>query len=506
MTIARARGRFPGGLVMPHRKRLSAHGKIVPLPTPSRLVLPLQQHLGAPACAIVAVDQQVLKGECIAEAEGAISANLHAPTSGRIRAIEARPVPHPSGRSAACIVLEPDGEERWRERRPLQDALEQPPEVVRRRLFQAGVVGLGGACFPTHAKLVGAVETLIINGAECEPYIACDEVLILQQAEEILLGSALLSQALAAQQCILAVEDHRAEIRKALRQALASTGLQSRIELRLVPSRYPEGGERQLIQVLTGREVPSGGLPGDIGLRCLNVATAQAAWRAVRHDEPLLDRVVTVTGRGVKQPGNFRVPLGTAVKTLVAAAGGYSEDAARLVMGGPMMGLSLPHDDHPVIKGCNCILALSQADVAREFPSMPCIRCGACVDCCPAGLLPQQLFWHIRAGNHERARDLHLADCIECGCCAQVCPSQLPLVAYYRHGKSALVKADHAREAALAARQRHEQRSARLQRAERDRQARLAQHQRALEGAAEPGKAEIAAAVARAQRKHRPRP
>ena len=505
MIIQRARGRFPGGVVMPHRKRLSTHGKIESLPLPAQLILPLSQHLGAPAKSLVEPGQQVCKGELIAMPQGQISAAIHAPTSGVIHNIEPRPVPQPSGQNAMSIVLDADGHDRWRPRNPDPHPLEQPASRMVERLRRAGVAGLGGAVFPTHAKLARSVETLIINGAECEPYIACDEMLILERAAEIIWGAMLLRHTLGARRCIIAVEDHRAETRKALHQALLDSGLDECIDLRLVPSRYPEGGERQLIQVLTGWEVPAQGLPQDIGLLCLNVGTAAAAWRAIRYDEPLFSRVVTVTGPGIRRPGNFQVLLGTPIKELVAACGGYTPQATRLVMGGPMMGLALPHDDHPVVKACNCVLVLSRSDVETMFPEMPCIRCMACVDCCPAGLLPQQLFWHIQADKLQRARMLAVEDCIECGCCAQVCPSHIPLVDYYRYAKSALAQRDEAGRRADAARHRFEQRSARVNRAEQARTARL-QRRDALLSTSSSGdrKAEIAAAVARVRAQRKP--
>ncbi|MGB1556379.1 MAG: electron transport complex subunit RsxC [Oceanococcaceae bacterium] len=468
---------FPGGLKLEGHKLYGEAGRSRPAPLPAELIYPLSQHAGAAARPVVNEGDTVLRGDLLARADGLVSAAIHASTSGTIAAIEERPVPHASGLRAPCIVLKADGEDRRRESplwEPLADPAQAVPEDLIALIREAGIVGLGGAAFPAAVKLnprdTARVETLILNGAECEPYISCDGAAMTEDAADIAQGAALLRRLINAREVLIAIEDHNPEALAAMRAACLATG-DSALQVIGVPPRYPQGGERQLIQSLTGQEVPSEGLPIDIGIVVLNVATTGAIWRAATQAEPLTERIVTVTGSGVRQPANLRVRIGTPVKDLIAACGGYTaEGSHRLLMGGPMMGIALSEDSLPIVKGSNCILVGSTDDLAPAEPALPCIRCGDCQTACPAGLLPQQLYWHSRAHAFDKAQELHLFDCIECGCCAEVCPSKIPLVQYYRFAKTEIRLADQEKLKADQARARHEFRQERLERDKREKE------------------------------------
>lgn len=501
---------FHGGIHLPHHKRLSTGEPIAAARMPDRLVVPLDQHVGLPAEAVVSAGDRVLKGQLIGEAPGYVSVPVHAPTSGVVHSVEPRAVPHPSGLDSECVVIEPDGDDQWLERESVEDYRALDPEALRERIRAAGIVGLGGAAFPSHIKLTPPgtrpVETLIINGAECEPYIACDEMLMRERPDEIVRGARIMQHALQARNIVIAIEDDREGIQEHLQRAIKADG-ESGLRMVPVPTIYPEGGERQLIQVLTGLEVPSGGLPIDLGLVCHNVATAAAAYRAVTHGEPLVSRIVSITGQGIAHPRNYEALIGTPIRDLVAEAGGYRGEVARLVIGGPLMGFAVATDDAPVAKGTNCVLALLGEDVKRPQPQLPCIRCMECVRVCPAQLLPQQLYWHIEAQDLHDSEALGLFDCIECGCCAAVCPSQIPLVDYYRYAKSELRLEALERRRAERARQRYEARERRLARQESERAERLKRKKERLKDKERVGgkarKGEIEAAVERARARKR---
>ena len=463
---------FPGGVHPAEHKTVSNRTPIAPGPRPAQLVLPLNMHLGAPARPIVAVGDRVLKGQMLAEPAGAVSAALHAPTSGTVVALGPRPIQHPSGMDALCIVLEPDGEDRWAERRPVADHTRLGPGKLIALLRDAGVAGLGGAGFPTSVKVnLGdhqRVEQLIINAVECEPYITADDRLMRERADEIVLGIQILQYLLNPHDTLIGIEDNKPEAIAALRAACAD----SDVEIRVVPTKYPSGGEKQLIQLLTGKEVPSGSIPAQCGVVCQNVGTAWAVKRAVHDGEPLLSRITTVTGDAVARPGNYEVWLGTPVAELLHHAGVDKERLGRLVMGGPMMGFTLHDPSVPVVKTSNCIIAASAEELPEPPPEQACIRCGACAEVCPANLLPQQLYWYAKTDDFERAQHHNLMDCIECGACAYVCPSHIPLVQYYRYAKGEIrtqaaeqIKADRARE-------RFEARQARLEREQAEKEAR----------------------------------
>ena len=466
--------RFHGGLRLPRHKAESTAGPIRDLPLPDRLVVPLLQHAGEAARACVAPGEAVRRGQRIGEApDRERGAHVHAPASGRVREVAAHALPHAPDLQADAVVIDCSGEDDWL-RLPALEVEAAAPEALLDRVQDAGIVGLGGACFPTHDKLAVPRELLVLNGAECEPWIACDDRLLRERADQVIAGGRVLQRVTGAARVVLAIEDCMDQALAAARAAVAASG--APVEVVAVPTVYPEGGERQLIRVLTGREVPQGGLPRDLGVVVQNVGTAHAAFRAVVHGEALTSRIVTVTGAGVAAPGNFEVRLGTPVADLVAAAGGYTAEAARLVIGGPMMGQALPHDGFAITKAANCVLVLGAEDVRDPAPTVPCIRCGACARACPAVLLPQQLYWFIGADQWERAGEHGLFDCIECGCCDLVCPSHLPLVEWFRFGKTELRA--RAREAELAeeARVRFE---ARERRNEREREERAARHARA---------------------------
>jgi electron transport complex protein RnfC len=344
------------------------------------------------------------------------------------------------------------------------------------------------------------VELLVINAAECEPYISCDEALMCTRPVEIIEGVRIMRHALHARQVVIGIEDNMPGAMRCLQTALAATG-EADIRIIAVPSVYPAGGERQLIYALTGEEVPSQGLPIDLGIVCHNVGTADAVARALLHGEPLISRVVTITGAGVREPANLEVRIGTPIAELIAQCGGYTDQVARLLMGGPMMGVALPSDSIPVIKTTNCILAASPAETPQPPAARPCIRCAECTDACPAGLLPQQLYWYAHARDFDRVQDYSLFDCIECGCCAQVCPSHIPLVQYYRFAKTEIWDLERERQKSDIARQRHEFRIERLEREKRELEQRRARARKALDrpkvGDADAKKAEIAAALER---------
>ena len=502
---------FPGGLRLDARKAMSTREPIAPAPIPPQLVIPLKQHIGQTPEPLVKVGERVLTGQLLARAESDLSAPLHAPSSGTVIAIEEREVPHPSGLAATCVVIATDGLDEWTALPPpVEDFTGLQPETIRRRIAAAGIVGLGGAAFPTAVKLEAGpdaeIDTLILNAAECEPYISCDDMLMREHSERVIDGLRIIRHALNARHCLIGLEDNKPEAHAALSRALADSG-ETGIEIVRIPTRYPAGGEKQLIQVLTGKEVPAGSLPMEIGIICHNVGTAAAVYQAVIEGRPLISRIVTVTGAGVAQPRNLEVRLGTPMSALIEACGGYTADADRLLMGGPMMGFSLHTDQLPVVKATNCILAGSAAELPRPAEAMPCIRCGACMEVCPVSLLPQQLYWFARAREFDKAQDYQLFDCIECGACAYACPSHIPLVQYFRFAKSEIRFAEGEREKANLARERHEFRQLRL---EREKQEAAEKRRRKKEALGKPletddaeakKKAAIAAALARAKQK-----
>lgn len=432
--------RFHGGVNLEPHKASALAGPIVALPVSEKLYIASDQASGQPSPIAVKSGQRVLGGQALTLADHQ-EVPVHAPTSGVIKEITRGPVPSAPPRDGTRITLVADGRGETIDPAPLANPYSQSPDAIAEHVRRAGVAGLGGALFPTHRKIgstySGRINTLVVNGAECEPYISCDEILMRERADAVVRGASLAAHALGAPHCIIAIEDRSPGIQKQLQDSIALLA-ETEISVVPVPTIYPEGGERQLVQVLTGMEVPAGRYPPDIGLACLNVATVSAMDLAITQGLPLTRRIVTLTGNGVHRQNNFEVPLGTLISDLVNHAGGYQDCARRLVMGGPMMGLALPHDQYPVTKATNCILVLDDAAPDSRAAQMPCIRCAACVPVCPAQLLPHELFWQIQAQDLAGAQAYALSDCIECGCCAYVCPSHIPLVDYYRFAKSAV--------------------------------------------------------------------
>jgi Na+-translocating ferredoxin:NAD+ oxidoreductase subunit C len=465
---------FNGGVKPAYQKAASTAQAIGALPLPGELTLPLHQQVGGTPRPIIAVGEHVLKGQRIGDADGTVSAAVHAPTSGDVIAIEPRQIPHSSGLSALCVVIRPDGNDTWCEHSPF-DIDRATPEQTRRYLMDMGLVGLGGAVFPTHLKLspgkTASFHTLIINGAECEPYITCDDMLMRERAGQILAGVAFMAKLLTPTRIVVGIEDNKPEALAAMRLA-AQAQADARIDIIAVPTRYPAGGAKQLIRVLTGIEVPHGARSTDYGVQCFNVGTAAAVYDAIALGRPLISRVVTVAGN-IAHARNFDVLLGTPMSAVIAVTA-PKPDTDRLIMGGPMMGYAMPSVDVPVVKATNCLLVGSPALFPPPPPEMPCIRCGDCASACPADLQPFDLYWFSRAKLFEKARDYHLFDCIECGCCAYVCPSHIPLVDYYRFAKSEITASDADKAAADAARERHEFRQFRDERDASEKAARLA--------------------------------
>lgn len=473
--------KFNGGIRLEGYKHL-ATSQLNDAKIPSQLIYPLQQRPGVVAAPVVKASERVLKGQLIAKSTSFIGAPIHAASSGIIKGIVELPVPHPSGLQDRCIVIDTDGQDEALPMQGIDDYLQATPDELRSRIREAGIVGLGGAVFPSAVKLDAGhrtIDTLVLNGSECEPYITCDNSLLMNDPRLVLDGAKLLLHILQIDRCLITVEDHAQAVVDILRGEACKPEYEQ-IEIVAVPTRYPTGGEKQLIQVVTGREVPSGGIPGDIGIVMQNVGTAAAIYQAITTGEPLISRLVTITGAGVKQPQNKRVLIGTPIHELIKECGGYTDEVERLIMGGPMMGIALSTDAMPIVKGTNCILAASHEEVTSDKQAMPCIRCGECVKVCPVHLLPQQLYWHGRAHNLDKAQEHNLFDCIECGCCEVVCPSHIPLVQYFRSSKSEIMTKNVEKKKAEVAKQRHDAQLERIARAKAERAERSRKKKEAL--------------------------
>ena len=492
---------FHGGVHPPENKAQSTQLPIGQLSLPEKLVLPLRQHVGNIPKVKVQVGERVLKGQLIAEAEGTVSAAIHAPTSGMITAIEDAIIPHPSGLPDRCITIKPDGKDKWIAHQA-QDWKTADRKNLVASLRLSGIVGLGGATFPTHIKLrtdgKSGIHTLVINAAECEPYITCDDMLMRERADEIVQGIAIAQYLLGAESVLIGIEDNKPEATKAMQAAVQKAAVQAtavgtthftNMQVKAVPTLYPSGDARRLVHLLLGTEIPHDKRSTEVGLQVFNVATVLALHRYFNHGEPAINRIVSMTGN-VQKPQNFEVLFGTPLLHLVAAAGGAKPNTSHYIMGGPMMGFDLPSTDVPITKAANCIIAASPSMFEPPKPAMPCIRCARCADACPVNLQPQELYWFAKADNFEKARDYNLFDCIECGACSYVCPSDIPLVQYYRYAKSEIIATDKAQEAADLARERNDFRLARIEREKQERAQKHAERAQAGKEAAAKKEAE----------------
>lgn len=482
-----------GGVHPEGRKDLSAERHIRPVPLPKKLFVPLQQHIGAPATPVVKVGERVLKGQLIAAAQGNVSSAIHAPTSGVISALGDFAAPHPSGLPVTTITLESDGTDQWIETVTLDEPFALAPEDIAARVAAAGIVGLGGATFPAALKLnlsrSSGVQTLIMNGGECEPYLTCDDRIMRERAEQIVEGILLIASAVAAKEVLVGIEDNKPEAIAVMQNAAQG----SAVKIVVMPSMYPMGSEKQIIQVLTGKEIPAGGRPADIGVLVHNVATAYAVQQAIRFGRPLISRIVTVSGGAIKTACNMEALVGTPVQELIEFADGYAQPAARLVLGGPMMGQQFSNTSVPVVKGTSGVLALMANEIGQAEAS-PCIRCSTCVRACPVGLLPLEMAAHIRAADLSGAVNLGLKDCISCGSCSYVCPAHIPLVHYFNYAKGDLAAQERAKLKQEATKKMAEARNERMARIERER-AEAAAKRKAAREAKERAAKEAAAKV-----------
>jgi electron transport complex protein RnfC len=448
---------FYGGIHPPEQKALTANKPIKPLSLPKQLIIPLQQHIGQEGELLVAIGDHVLKGQALTLSTNSMVVPIHAPTSGTISAIKQAMIAHPSGLMQLCIFLDVDGEDTWRPRTVCPDLALLSTQQIIKKIADAGIAGMGGAGFPTHIKANSKpdINFLIINGIECEPYITSDDLIMMEQSEAIVDGIKILDKLLNPKYTLIAIEDNKPKAIKVLEDATKHI---ENIIVCSVPTKYPAGGEKQLIQVLTGQEVASGGLPIDLGIVMQNVATCFAINEAVRHDIPLIKRVVTITGQALDKPQNVWALLGTPINFLLEQCGVHKakQEKQPVIMGGPMMGFTVASDLVPIVKTSNCILVPSKKEMPsafeKESSEVECIRCGKCADVCPSQLLPQELQWSAKAKDYPQLKKLNLSDCIDCGACAYVCPSQIPLVHYYRIAKAEIrqqqqleVKADKAK-------------------------------------------------------------
>jgi len=488
---------FNGGIHPPEMKSQSSGTPLQQVPLAQRFVIPLKQHIGAEGELCVKAGDYVLRGQPLTRGWGRMLP-VHAPTSGVVVAIAPHSTAHPSALAELSVIIDADGEDRWIDRDGWHDYHTKSHDALIERIHQFGVAGLGGAGFPTGSKLRGGgdrIETLIINAAECEPYITADDRLMQDCAAQIVEGVRILAHILQPRQVLIGIEDNKPQAISMLRAVLADV---HDISLRVVPTKYPSGGAKQLTQILTGKQVPQGGRSSDIGVLMQNVGTAYAIKRAVIDGEPLTERVVTLTGESISRPGNVWARLGTPVRHLLEFAGFCPSAEQMVIMGGPLMGFTLPWLDVPVVKITNCLLAPSVSETGTPQEEQGCIRCSACADACPADLLPQQLYWFSKGQQHDKATAHNLQDCIECGACAWVCPSNIPLVQYFRQEKAEIYAISLEDQRAAEAKARFEARQVRL---EKEKAARLERHKRSAAQPAAQDQDAIQAAIARVREK-----
>jgi len=493
-----------GGIHLADNKIPASEAPLKNCPLPEQLMIPLNMHAGSIASSIVRIGDTIKMGENIAEAEGFISAFIHSPVDGHIKDIRTMAVANRSGLDETVVVIDCMKQQQIDENQQF-DWQHQKPEQLLEKIKLAGIVGLGGAGFPSHHKLHSSrndSHTLLLNGAECEPYISCDDRTMRDYSDQVLEGALILSRSLDCEKIQIAIEDNKPQAIKAMTEALSKYQQQPiptiEIEVVEIPTRYPSGGERQLIEIITGQQVPSGSFPAALGYTVQNVGTTLAVYDAVVINKPLVDRIVTVTGDAVSRPGNYRVIIGTPIRHLLEFAGWDSAKTATLIHGGPMMGFPLSDPDRPISKTSNCIIAASKKEIPEPLPEQPCIRCGQCAEVCPVSLLPQQLLWFSRSGEINKAKQHKLLDCIECGACAYVCPSQIPLVDYYRYSKGELRNKAAARIKSQRAKQRFDFRNDRL---EKEKQQKLEKQRQRKEKTNSPKNQAVADALARVQAK-----
>ena len=461
--------KFNGGIQAKTKKNISTTSPIKQFGLPSKIILPLRQHIGKLAKLKVSVGDHVLKGQLIAEADGNVSAAIHAPTSGKVLSIEKQLIPHPSGLPDFCVEIEPDGKDKWVQIKPT-NWKKIDIEKVNKLLLSSGIVGLGGAAFPTHLKLnhgkaENSLKTLIINAAECEPYITCDDMLMREKTIELIRGIKLVHEILGVEESVIGIEDNKTVAINLLTKAIEN---EKNIFLKIVPTIYPSGDAKRLIYLLKGIKIPKSQRSSDYGIQMFNVATIVAIYRFLEFGEPSISRIVTVTGN-LRSPRNYEVLLGTPLKEIIDDAGGQVVKNNTFIMGGPMMGFKLPSINVPVTKAMNCIISSEPDMVEEKKPVLPCIRCARCAEACPVQLQPQELFWFSKSKQLEKAEEYNLFDCIECGCCSYVCPSNIPLVQYYRFAKSEIIEERQEQEQANIARERNEFRILRLEREKQER-------------------------------------
>ncbi len=422
---------FWGGVHPEYNKQPASEAAIQILPAPEQLVVPLQQHVGAPAQALVKKGDEVLAGQRIGEAQGFVSAHVHAPVSGSVAAVEPRP--HPSGKQILSVIIDNDGQDRWAPLESHLDPVQLSRDQIKEAVTAAGIVGMGGAGFPTHVKLAppnqAAIDFFILNGSECEPYLTADHRMMVEYAEDVALGTRLLAKACGAKRVVIGIETNKMDAMQALRKHAGN------IEIVPLAVKYPQGGEKQLIKAITGREVPSNGLPHECGVIVQNVGTVLAAAQAVRDGRPSTHRVVTVAGAGVQSPGNFLVAIGTSFQQVIDAAGGTKGTIGKVLSGGPMTGDAQITTEVPVVKATSGILVLSEEQCVLPDP-MPCIKCARCADVCPTYLLPMRIERAAILGRWDESEEYGAMDCIECGCCSYICPSKRYLLHYIRLAKN----------------------------------------------------------------------
>jgi len=480
-----------GGVHPPFHKEESTQLSIKNAGIPQQLILPVQQHIGTAAEPLVVVGDKVCKGQLIAKANAFISANIHAPTSGTVSKIQELTLPHPSGLQGLSVVIDTDGKDDWGKSGKYEcykNYKNTEPELLLERIREAGVVGLGGAVFPTSVKVAGAkqnrIETFIINAAECEPYITCDDSLMRERSTEIVEGIRIIQHMINPLKCLIGIEDNKPEAIQAMQSACEND---PDIDVVSIPTIYPSGDIKQLTKILTGIEIPAGTRSVNSGILGQNIGTIYSIYQAIVEGIPTISRITTVTGNGIQHPQNYEVLNGTPFSYLAKQAGGYTKMADHLIMGGPMMGFTLKDDNVPITKATNCalftsttVLNESNSEYANQ-PILPCIRCGKCMDACPVNLLPQQLYWHIRAKDFKKAEHHFLKDCIECGCCSYVCPSHIPLVDYYRFAKDEINAQNLAQKKADLSRDRHEFLLFRKERDKQERDEKRKAHKEALQ-------------------------